>query len=120
MVHNALLKRALATSTDSRAANFSEALRALEESTASDETKDAESCESFMPTEQGDFGLRPADQALPVMQSPLSSSQFDRRQKELSSAFFTYRDTITRFHEARPLGSNPVGDKAGVSPGFFS
>jgi hypothetical protein len=39
IVHNALLKEALATSMDTAMANFSEALSALEESTASDEAK---------------------------------------------------------------------------------
>ena len=39
IVHNALLKEALATSTDTAMANFSEALSALEESTVSDEAK---------------------------------------------------------------------------------
>jgi ABC-type transporter Mla subunit MlaD len=39
IVHNALLKEALATSTDIAMANFSEALSALAESTASDEAK---------------------------------------------------------------------------------
>jgi hypothetical protein len=39
IVHNALLKEALATSTDAATANFSEALSALEESAASEDTK---------------------------------------------------------------------------------
>ena len=39
IVHNALLKEALATNPDTATANFSEAMSALEESTASDDVK---------------------------------------------------------------------------------
>jgi hypothetical protein len=54
------------------------------------------------------------------VQSTLSNSRLDRRYEELISVLIAHRNAVALFREVGPLGSNPVGDKAGVSPGLFS